>query len=331
MLDGINRLRGAALAAMIGAAAFIGATADARAQAYPSKPITLIVPYAAGGIVDLVARQTATYMEPFLNGHFVVENRVGASGAIGTGAVAKAKPDGYTIGVVGLSAMSLLPVMDSTLPYDPLKDIASIGMITDNETILVARPDFPANNFQEFLAVVRANPGKFFYGTAGAGGASQLIMEDLKSRLNFDIKNAPYAGDSEALTALMGKYLDLEFVALGSSVGPVKDGRIKAFAIGAVKRSKALPNVPTFSEVGVPGDPIVNFSAFGAPAGTPQAIIDKLNEALNKALQNPQFLTWIEQQGLSVRGGKPEELDKSVRSSIKVFEKVVTDLKLPRK
>jgi len=289
---------------------------SAAEENYPSKAITFIVPYAAGGSSDTRSRQLAQHMAETLGVPVVVENRPGASGNIGTSQIARAKPDGYTIGLGNFAPMAINKALyGDTLPFDPETDIQPIALIERGGMVLAVNSQSPYQSAEELLRDAKANPDKLNYASTGAGGASHLISELFKVRGGFEAIHVPYRGGAPAVNDLMGGTVDM-YLELASLFIPhltAENPRIRALAISTEERVSALPNVPTFKELGID---LVGSNWFGviAPAGVSQDKLTKLNEAVNKALENESYRKVVESQGADVAGGTPEDFKKFIQS-----------------
>src|SRR5664279_1939682 len=260
----------------------------ARAQqpesGYPSRPITLIVPYAAGGGNDVMARGVAIPMSKTLGQPIVIENHGGAGGSIGTRQVATAAPDGYTLGLGGTGTLAIDPTLYPNAGYDPRKDFAPVGLIATNPMIIVVNPSLPAKNVRELIALAKAQPGKLNYASAGKGSGIHLGTVLFADTAGIELIHVPYRGSGPALTDLLGGHVSIYFSSLPPAIGLVKDGKLRALGVTGLKRSPILPDVPTVAEQGLPGFEAVLHYGIVAPAGTPRPIIDKLNAALREAL-----------------------------------------------
>ena len=288
----------AALAATL--ALFSGA---AGAQVWPTKAIRIIVPFPPGNASDVAARALADRMAQRLGQSVIVENRAGAQGAIGVEAVAKAPADGHTLLITSLSPLVITPHVSKNLPYDPLRDLAPVARIGWTSMILVAPPSFPANSVQELIAYGRANPGKLSYASLGAGTISMLTMEVFKQATGLDILHVPYKGSAQATTDLIGGLVPLMFDGMTSSYGHVKNGKLKALATSATKRSVLAPEIPTLAESGISGLKdlgVEGWTGMLAPAGTPAAIVERLNAEVNLILEQADFKTRVNGQNLDV-------------------------------
>lgn len=310
------------LKAGIGALAGAVLAGETRAQSYPNKPVKLIVPFPAGGNFDVVSRTYATPLSEAIGQSIVVENRGGAAGAIGTAAAARSEPDGYTLVVGDIATTCINRFAQAGLQYDPIKDFTPVSLLATVSVVLTARTDFPAATFAEFLAAVRANPGKFKCGTGGTGSLGHLALELLKSMAKLDILHVPYRGGAPAATDLMGGQIDL--VLDGAAFSFAKAGRIKALAVTG-DRIPAMPDVPTIAESGVPGFRMENFWGLLAPAGTPQPVIERLNAEVARIAQNPAIQKQLGEGGLNVRSSSPQQLAALIQSSTDKIGTIVKD------
>ena len=290
-------------AAALAAALLIAAAAPVLAQPWPSKPIRVIVPFPPGNAGDVTARSLSDRLSQKLGQPVVVENRAGAQGAIGVDAVAKAPPDGHTLLVSSLSPLVITPHVNQSLPYDPLRDLAPVALIGWTGMILVAPVTFPVGNVQELLAYAKANPGKLSYASLGAGTISMLTMEVFKQAAGLEILHVPYKGSAQALTDLIGGQVPLMFDGMTSAYAHVKSGKLKALAISASKRSALAPEIPPLAETGVAGLKdigVEGWTALLAPAGTPKAVIDRLNAEVNQMMLDPDFKARVNNQSLDL-------------------------------
>ena len=269
------------------AALSVGVVAPAAAQsAWPDKPVTLVVPFAAGGPTDLVARLIAIPMGKSLGQTVLVDNTVGAGGTIAGARVARAAPNGYTLFIHHLG-MSTAPALYKKLPFDPLKDFEYIGQVVDVPMTLLARKNFPANNFKELEAYVRTNKDKVSLANAGLGAVSHLCGLLFMSQIGVDLTTVPYKGTGPAMNDLLGGQVDLLCDQTTTTVPMIKEARVKVYGVTTLKRLTALPNVPTLDEQGLKGFEVKVWHGLYAPKGTPQAVLEKVNVALRAALQDP--------------------------------------------
>lgn len=283
----------------------------ARAQntpaGYPDHPITLIVPYAPGGGNDVLARAVAEPMAKKLGQPLVIENRGGAGGSVGTRQVAKAPPDGYTLGLGGTGTLAIDPTLYPNAGYDPRKDFAPIGLIATSPLIILVNQSVAAHSVQELIALAKAQPGKLNYASAGPGSGIHLGTVLFADTAAIDIRHVPYKGTGPALADLLGGHVQIYFSSLPPAVGLVKDGRLRALGVTGLKRSTSFPDVPTVAEQGLPGFEAVLHYGIVAPAGTPRAIVDKLNAALRAALGDPKVHDHIATEGAEPLPTSPEE------------------------
>lgn len=292
------------------------------AQAYPVKPIRVIVPYAAGGATDLTARLVGQKMQAVFKQNVIVENRPGAGGVIGADTVAKAAPDGYTV-LVGVPAeMAILRHMQK-LPYDVPRDFAPVSLAAITPLILVVHPSLPVRTVKELVAFVRARPGQINYASAGTGGVQHLAAELLKITTKIDMTHVPYKGAAPVMPDLIGGHIPLFFSGMPPAMPHVKAGKLRALAVTTTKRSPAAPDVPTMVESGIPGFDISNWFAYFVPAGTPGEIIARLNGEVNKALKFQDVKDKLASVGAETVGTTPDELGKFVQAETEKFAKLI--------
>jgi tripartite-type tricarboxylate transporter receptor subunit TctC len=301
--------------------------APAFASDYPGdKPITFVVPFAAGGPTDLVARTLAQAMtKPLGAKAIVVENTAGAGGTIGNGRVAKAPGDGYTLLLMHIG-FSTAPALYRKLNYDPVGDFEPIGMVVDTPMTLVARDNFPANNLQEFLTYAKANKDKLSMANAGLGAVSHLCGLLFQSAIKTEFQTVPYKGTAPAMTDLLGKQVDFMCDQTTNTSANIKAGKLKVYGITSLKRSNALPNVPTMDEAGLKGFQVGAWHGLWAPKGTPKPVIDKLVAALNQALKDPAFASKMVELGAEVMPADkatPKALGDQVKSEIAKWGTVI--------
>jgi tripartite-type tricarboxylate transporter receptor subunit TctC len=298
------------------------ATTLAHAQSYPSRPIRLIVPYAPAGSADIVARRIADEWAKAVGGNFYIENKAGAGGNIGVDAVAKAAPDGYTIGLQTVS-LAINPSLFAKMPYDTLKDLAPIGLVASSQHVLVVNPAFPGKDTKEVLAAVKAKPGFYSYGSAGPGSTFHMSAELFKDITGADIQHIPYKGGGPALVDTMAGVVNMSFPVLSAVVPHVNSGKLRAIGVTGPKRSPLLPNVPTLQESGVPGYQFETWFIVFAPANTPQPIIDKLNGALNKALTSPQLKDKLVKDGFDPIPSTPAQAQARLTQELASWSKLI--------
>ncbi len=290
-----------------GAAVTWPLTARAQATDYPNRPITLIVPYAPGGGNDVLARGVAEPMGKTLGQPVVVENHGGAGGSIGTRQVAKATPDGYTLGLGGTGTLAIDPTLYPKAGYDPRKDFAPVGLIATSPLIILINPSLPAHNVQELIALAKAQPGKLNYASAGKGSGIHLGTVLFAETAGIDLVHIPYKGSGPALTDLLGGHVSIYFSSLPPAIGLVKEGKLRALGVTGLQRSPIFPDVPTVAEQGLPGFEAVLHYGIVAPAGTPGPIIAKLNAALRKSLESAEVHKRIATEGAEPLPTTPAE------------------------
>ena len=296
----------------------------AKAQdSYPSKPVRWVIPYAAGGFADIRARKIGIELAKNLGQPVVIENRTGAGGVIGTDAVAKAAPDGYTIGMGNLAALAVNPSLVKAIPYDTANDIQAIVLVEKSPLVLTAGPGLKANSVQEVIAYARANPGKVGFGSSGIGGAHHLSGEMLRQRTGIDIVHIPYKGGAPAAADLMAGHLPMMFEMGYAALPSIKSGKVRALAVTSNRRLALLPEVPTMAEAGQAGFEVYNWQGVIAPAGMPRAIVERLNLALNAILALPEQRDAILATASEVAGGTPEQFRDLIASETVKWAQVV--------
>ncbi len=299
----------------------LAVSGQAFAQAYPSRPVTMIVPFPPGGSVDAVARQVAAHLGPYLGQNVLVENKAGAGGTIGSGIVAKAAPDGYTILLGTTSALAVSPMTYKSVPYDSLTSFAPIIEVTRGPFVLSVKNSLAVNNVKELVELAKKNPGKLNSGSAGQGSVHHLALEMFKQAAGIDIVHVPYKGGAPAWTAVIAGDIDMLF---DSMPGPLMfQGRAKPIAVAGPQRLAGLPGVPTFAEQGFPGVETVFFWAMLAPAGTPPDVVAKLNAALGRTLRDPVMRAEFGKQSMEPSPGTSEEIARFMAAEIPRWRQVV--------
>ena len=298
---------------------------SAAAQEFPTKPVRLVVPYPPSGNVDITARTIAPALGEALGQPIVIENRAGAGGTIGTTAVVKSPPDGYTL-VLGSSAtITAGPAVYKHPPYDPLKELVAIGPIQLAPIVLTVAPKTPITNFAEFVARARARPGEVTIASAGNGSSNHLAIELLMRQANLNLLHVPYKGSGPALTDLIGSQVEAMMDQLTASIGHIREGRIRAIAIASRKRSPDLPDVPTLDELGVKGYEASTFTGVFAPAATPAPVVEKLASALRKATTNETVRERFRTMGVEVMDMDRAQFAAYVRADYEKWRKVGHD------
>lgn len=327
MKHAINRRRVlAAGTGLLGAAALPGL---ARAQAYPSRPITLVVPFAPGGAVDISARAVADRLGKVLGQTVIVENRAGAGGAIGSALVAKAPADGYTLVVTSQSTHVVGPAVTPNLPYNVETDFAPITLIDRLANVLLVNANVPARSFDEFVAQVKAHPGKWNYASSGNGSVAHLSMEVLNAKLGLDITHVPYKGAGAALTDLLGGLVQVTWNNLTSNLPNIVNGKLRALAVAAPQRVGLLPSVPTFDELKLPELNLTSWTGLAAPARTPEPVIARLYEAMRTVLTDPATKQAWEQRGAIVPEPlTPSQYRQEIVQRIQFFKDIVKTNKI---
>ena len=302
---------------------------EAAAQAYPNRPIRLIVPFAAGGAVDVLARLLGGKLSDQLGQPFIVENRPGAGGILGADAVAKSVPDGYTI-LQNTSGAAIAPALYKTLPFDPYKDLATVTQITGSTLVLVAAPNADIRSIPDLIARARAKPGKLNYGSSGVGNPLHLTMEMLKHATGIDILAVPFRGDAQIHAALLGGEVEVAVVPAGTAIPLIHEGRIRAIGVTGARRNAALPDVPTVMEQGVPGFTVSGWQGWFVAGGTPAPIVDRIRQEVAKIIAQPDVRDRIKAMGNDVIGSTPAEFDAYYRAEIAKYTKVIADANIPR-
>jgi tripartite-type tricarboxylate transporter receptor subunit TctC len=287
--------------------ALFAATIPAQAQDYPSRPITLIVPYAAGGGNDLMARTAVEKMSKTLGQQIVIENRGGAGGSIATRAIAKGAPDGYTLGLGGTGTLAINPTLYGNVGYDPRKDFAPVGLIATSALVVCAHPPLSARSIGELITLAKTQPGKLNYASAGTGSGIHLGTEYFATMAGIKLTHIPYKGSGPALTDLVGGHVAIYFSSLPPALGLVKEGKVRALAVTGAKRSPVFPDLPTVAEAALPGYEAVLHYGIVAPAGTPRPIIDTLGAALRAAVMSEDLKARLADDGAEPLASTPEE------------------------
>src|SRR6266568_33619 len=296
----------------------------AAAQDFPNKPIRLIVPFPAGGPNDIIARVVGQRMSELTKQPVLIDNRGGQAGVLGTDAVAKANPDGYTIGIVSASALVISPTMEQ-VPYDVGRDFAPVTLVVTVPEMLVVASNVPANNMAELVALTKAQPGKFNFASAGVGGLPHLAGELFKLTAKLDIVHVPYRGAAPAINDLLGQQVQMTFLDLPVLLPHIKAGSLRPIALGAPQRAPTAPDVPTTAEVGMPDLLIENWYGMVAPAKTPNNISAALNRIANEAMADPSVKERLADQGLTVAGDAPEHFLRFIDAETKKWGKVIKD------
>jgi len=315
------------LAPVLRAAVFLLLTSPAFAQDaaanFPTKPVKLIVPYAPGGLPDAMARIVGQRLSESLGQQFVVDNRPSAGGLIACEMVAAAAPDGYTYLVADVGQTAINPALYSKLPYHPVNDFAPVSLIGTSPLFLVAHASVPASNFAELMTLLKSNPGKVNYGSAGIGSIHHLAMEVLKAQTGVDVVHVPYKGSGQSVPALVGGQVSLLFTALPAMAAYIKAGTVRVLAASTPERSPQEPNVPTFAELGVSEMDLIPEIGILAPAATPGPIVNKLSAEIAKAVRNPDTVQRFRTLGIDPVGNSPEAYAALIKADIVKYAKAV--------
>jgi tripartite-type tricarboxylate transporter receptor subunit TctC len=294
----------------------------ALAQPYPYRPIRIIVPFAAGGAADISTRVVAPRLQEALGQQIVVDNRPGAGSIIGSDLLAKAAGDGYTLMMANVS-FSANPALHSKLPYDTAKDFVSIGLVDLMPNVLLVHPCVPARSVAELIALAKAKPGQLNYASAGVGSANYLNTELLKNDIGLNVVHVPYQGGGQAMTAILGGETQMLFITVPPALPHIKSGRVRVLAATSAKRLPTLPEVPTIAETVLPGFTFHEWHGVLAPAGTPKAVIGRLNREINTLLTVPEVRERIAGMGAEVTGSTPEQMTQYVQSEIRKWTKAL--------
>lgn len=297
----------------------------AHAQSYPTKPIRLIIPYPPGGGVDTIMRPFAQHLSARLGQQIIIDNRGGAGGSIAMEATARAAPDGHTIVAAITAQLAINPALYRSLAYDPVKDFAPITWFADGAYILVVHPSLPVKSVKEFVELARKRPNEITYASAGNGSGGHLAGALLSSMTGIKILHVPYKGGGPGGIALLSGEVQANFEVWATSRGFIKEGRIRALGVATATRRKASPDIPTIAEAGVPGYESGLWYALLAPAGTPRAIIDRLNRETIVVLKDPDYIKRLAEQGIEPVGSTPEELTQYMKRELDKWGKVVKD------
>lgn len=316
-----KKVLASAATAALAAASLCGTV---HAQAYPSKPVTIIVPFSPGGATDIMSRLLAERLKGRLGQPVVVENKPGAGTIIASDYVAKAVPDGHTL-LLAASSLGIAPSLYSKVNYDPVKDFAPVSLVASVVHVLSVHPSVPAKNVSELVRWVKANPNQANYGSVGAGTSTHLESELFNTMAGVKMEHVPYKGSAPALLDLVGGNINVMFDAYASSKPFIADNRIRLLAVTTAQRSKLLPQVPTVAESGLPGYEAMPWLGFVAPAGTPAPVIDKFHAELMEVLKEPAVQEKFQSLGLEIIGNKPAEFAEFIKKDIVKWAKVVKD------
>ncbi len=307
---------------LLSALACLWSVAATAQETWPSRPIKLVVPLTAGGGVDMMARLTAQHLSSQLGQQVVVENQGGAGGTLAANQVARSRPDGYTLIFQSVSAAVVNALVYKSLPYDPIKDLVPVTLAGSFPLVLVANPDVPAKDLRELIALLKANPGKYSYGSSGVGTMPHLAGELFKSMAGVDIVHVPYRGNSAIMADLYAGRVAMAFDGPPTQLGNIRGGKVRAIAITSAERSPVLPDVAPIGDT-LPGYAIPFWTAIFAPAGTPPEILERIAAETNKAMKHPDVVRRFGEIGVDGIGSSPQELDRFWRAQLDYLGKVV--------
>ena len=310
------------LRVVAGMAAFAAGSRIARAQAYPARPVRVVVPFAPGGPTDIFARLVVQKLSEQLGKQFYIENVGGASGSIGTAQVAKAPPDGHTI-LFNVSSFAINPVFFGKVPYDPFKDFEPITLAATNDVVIVVHPSVPARTVAELFALIKSGSTKFAFSSGGTGAVTHLMGEQLKLSLGLDLVHVPYNGAGPAIAAVVAGHVPMSISSTPPATAHIADGRLRAIAVTGRTRSLSLPDVPTMAEAGYPDTQGEQWVGVLAPAGTSKDIIAVLNREIAKALASPDIRERLAPQGFTPVASSPEEFAALIRSDMERWDHVI--------
>ncbi|MEO8652709.1 MAG: tripartite tricarboxylate transporter substrate binding protein [Ramlibacter sp.] len=296
------------------ALAALAVAGTVHADAWPDKPVRFVVPYTPGGGTDTLSRHITEKLTQDTRWAFVIDNKPGGGGNIGLDIVAKAKPDGYTIGMGQTSNIAINPAALPKMPFDPSKDIVPVALVAEQPMVMVVRTDSPWQNLGDMVKAAKARPGEIKQALAGTGTVGHLAGEMLARKVGFKVLNVPYKGAAPAITDLLGGQTDYMFATPQAVLGMVQGGRLRALAVSSAKRMGVLPNVPTVAEQGYPGFEAVDWKVIVAPAGTPPEVVKRLNAAAVKALAQPAMIAKLAEEGSIPMSGSPEEVARYIKA-----------------
>ncbi len=304
------------------------AGAPARAQSWPTKTVTMVVPYLAGGATDALARVLGAKLQEQLKVTVIIENKGGAGGNLGTSAVAKAAPDGYTI-LFNINGHAISPAIYKSLAYDADKDFIRVTQLVSTASVLVVDPKLPVKTLPEFIALAKANPNKFNYGSTGVGNSLHLTMELIKKETGTDIEMVPFRGDAPLFSAMLGGELQVAVVPLISARPHIDSGSVRVLGVTTARRVAALPDVPTIAEGGLPGFELAGWMGLFLPAGTPRAVVERLWRESKTAIESTSLAPMLANLALTPVASSPEEFDKVYFADREKFQRIVKDARIP--
>jgi tripartite-type tricarboxylate transporter receptor subunit TctC len=298
------------------------------AQTYPSRPIRIIVPAAAGGVLDVVVRRLTDKLTRSLGQPIVVDNRPGANGFIGAEAAARAKPDGYTVLFAGVNVLCVNPALFQKLPYDSVRDFAPVTLGGHGSPIFLVNLHLPVKSLSEFIQYAKARPGQVTYGSPGVGSLQHIAAKLLEQLTSVELTHVPYKNQPQVITDLIGGQIDMAIEFASVATPHVQAGKVRALAIVGPHRKPAMPDVPTAAELGLPGFDQTGWNGFLVPVGTPPEIVARLNKEFVAALKQPEFVAWIESLGSDVTPSTPEEFARYMKLELARWSKIVKDAKI---
>ncbi len=316
-----------AMRAVVAAALSMGAVA-ALAQGFPSKPVRLVVPFAAGGAVDLIGRTFAQKLSDLWKQQMIVDNKAGAGGNIGADVVAKAAPDGYSL-LMNISGQAISAGLYRKLPFDPVKDFAAVSQLTSTYLILVSNPDVPARSVKELIALAKARPGKLNYGSTGIGASPHLVGELFRTVAGIDIVHVPYKGDAPLTPALLSGEVQFAFLPLSAAFQHMQAGKLRPLAVTGPRRGASVPQVPTFVEAGLPDFEFSGWIGVFAPGATPRDLVHRISADFVKVLNLPDVLERLPGWGYEPVGGTPEQFAAKYQQDIAFYARIIRDAKVP--
>ena len=324
----MNRIIAASLTGACLAANVAGAASPASKDSYPARPVRMVLPFAPGGGTDIIGRLIGQKLSELWEVPVVLDNRPGAGSTVGTAIAAKSPPDGYTIGVTSMSH-AINATLYRTLPYDTVKDFEPIILTVRAPNVLVVHPSVPAKSVKELVALAKSQPGKMNFSSSGTGGVSHLSAEVFRAAAGIDIVHVPYKGAGPAMTALVGGEAQIMMATMPVLLAQMKANRVRPLAISSLKRSPLAPQLPTIAENGYPGFETDTWYGLLAPAGTPRAIVRRVNADSARVMEAPDLKVALEQQGAQPAGGTPEEFGRFIQSEIVKWAKAIRQAKVP--
>ena len=300
----------------------------AAAQDYPNQPIRMVIPYGPGGVTDITARQVTTFMSQDLGQTIIVDNRPGGATMIGTEAVIRAKPDGYTLLLNSGAAISANPALNKKMPYDALKELVPISLLATVPYVIVVHSSLPVNNLQEFIALVKSKGGTLNYSSAGNGSGNHLGAELFMRAAGFSAQHIPYKSGGEMVGAVVGNQVTFSIAALPSASSLIKGGALKALAVTSLQRNDSMPNLPTAAESGMTNFSLTEWLGIWGPAGLPAQVVERVNASANKVLRNPELIEKLKGVGAQASGSTPPELERRFRGDTAMWAKLTQEAKI---